>query len=115
MARPAAHSQRRAKIPTPQATVKPIMGVSQAIRRTVLAPTASTSLSSLGFAAICVLVEGKPAYHFADTSHETYRAEDCHQPRACVQPFVQQVADKAAKNYGANQSEWQFHPERSLS
>src|SRR5258708_6687364 len=82
IARPAAHSQRRAKIPTPKAVVKPNVGVSQAIRRTVLAPTNSPSQSSVGFAAISIPFDGKPTYHLAHASDETYRPEDGHQPRA---------------------------------
>jgi len=78
MARPAAHSQRRPKSPTPTAAVKPIAGVSQAIRRTVLAPTTSPSPSSVGFAAISIPFDRKPANYLTYASHETYCTEHCH-------------------------------------
>jgi len=81
------------------AAVKPNRSVSQAMRRSVVAPATSSATLAI------LATTGEAADDFADTGVKAKTAENQHQPRRGVQPAVQKETDCAADDNRANESE----------
>src|SRR5882762_568247 len=81
------------------AAVKPNRSVSQAIRRSVVAPATSSATLTI------LAATGEAADDLADTGVKAKTAENQHQPRRSVQPAVQKETDRAADDNRADESE----------
>src|SRR6266436_4078624 len=60
------------------------------------------------------LLRWESAKHFPDARCKSQSSNNDHEPRRCVQPFVEKISEHTAEDNRADQREWKLHGNRRI-